>query len=76
MLSLALRHRPQDFGIVLDPEGWTSLSGLIEALRQKPPFRDVTLMDVIVIQKSFDKKRFEIDEVGDRIRAYYGHSIV
>jgi putative RNA 2'-phosphotransferase len=74
-LSLALRHRPQDFGIVLDSEGWAPLSILIDSLRERPAFRDLTLVDIEMILGNFEKKRFELDESGDRIRAYYGHSV-
>lgn len=74
-LSLALRHRPQDFDIELDPEGWTSLPDLLDSLRERPAFRDVTLVDIELILGGFEKKRFEVDEKMSRIRAYYGHSI-
>jgi putative RNA 2'-phosphotransferase len=74
-LSLALRHRPQDFGIELDPEGWTSLPDLLDSLQERPAFRDVTLVDIEMILGKFDKKRFELDAKGERIRAYYGHSV-
>ena len=71
-VALALRHRPEEFGIELDPEGWTSLPDLVEALQERQGFRDVTRMDLEAIQGTFEKKRFEIE--GDRIRAFYGHS--
>jgi putative RNA 2'-phosphotransferase len=74
-MSLILRHKPERFGVQLDSEGWTSLTGLLEALRHQPIFRDVSLVDIDLIQSSIDKVRFEVDMAGDRIRAYYGHSI-
>lgn len=33
-LSLVLRHQPDKIGITLDDAGWTSVDGLLEAMRQ------------------------------------------
>jgi putative RNA 2'-phosphotransferase len=75
-LALILRHQPERFGLVLDEEGWASLSEVMEILRGLPNFRWATRADVmeIVEKGSGDgKRRFEVE--GDRIRARYGHSI-
>ena len=59
----------------MDPEGWTSLPDLLDSLQKRSAFRDVTLVDIELILGKFDKKRFELDAKGERIRAYYGHSV-
>lgn len=74
-LIKALRHRPEDLGIQLDPQGWTSLSGVLEALRKRTKYKDATLGQLKQHLRESDKKRYEIDEKNNRIRAYYGHSI-
>ena len=66
MISYALRHKPEEFGIVLDENGWVDLDVFLRAVK-------VTREDVDSIIAQSEKKRFEI--VGNRIRATYGHSI-
>jgi len=72
-ISYALRHRPEEYGLSLDAEGWVRTDALLAALNTKtvrnPP---ATIDDVRHIIDSFEKKRFEIR--GDSIRATYGHS--
>ncbi|MBI4552608.1 MAG: RNA 2'-phosphotransferase [Candidatus Latescibacteria bacterium] len=70
LLSLMLRHKPEMFGLRLDPQGFASLTDVVAAARQKLP--DVTEDQVRDIVEDAEKKRFEI--TGDRIRARYGHS--
>lgn len=72
LLSLILRHRPGDFGLALDEEGFLSIADLLEAIREEPG-RGVTEDDLRRIVAGSDKKRFEI--VGDTIRACYGHTV-
>jgi putative RNA 2'-phosphotransferase len=75
-LALILRHQPERFGLVLDEEGWTSLSEVLEILRGLPNFRWATRADVMQLVEQGsgdDKRRFEVEE--DRIRARYGHSV-
>ena len=75
-LALILRHQPERFGLVLDEEGWASLSEVMEILRGLPNFRWATRADVLeIVEKGSGdgKRRFEVE--GDRIRARYGHSV-
>lgn len=75
-LSLILRHQPERFGLLLDGEGWASLSEVLEILRGLPNFRWATRADVmeVVEEGAGDgKRRFEVE--GNRIRARYGHSL-
>ncbi len=32
-ISYALRHRPQEYGLVLDENGWVGIENLLKALR-------------------------------------------
>ncbi|MFD1885217.1 RNA 2'-phosphotransferase [Paenibacillus wenxiniae] len=72
-MSFVLRHRPEDYGIVLDPEdGSCLLQQLVEALTTHGDAGTVTEDELREVVAHSDKQRFEIN--GDRIRARYGHS--
>lgn len=73
-MSLMLRHKPTEFGLTLDAEGFTPLNELLEAITSSG-HGDVTLDDIInvVEHNEPEKKRFTIVE--NDIRANYGHSI-
>jgi len=66
-VSHALRHKPWLYELELDPEGWTPVADLLDALPS------VTRDDLVAMMAAADKQRFELD--GDRIRALYGHSV-
>ena len=73
-ISYALRHSPESFGLEMDSKGFVDIDALICGLNELQAFeRDITRRDIEYIMKIMEKKRFEI--VGDKIRAYYGHSI-
>ena len=73
-MSHALRHAPEEYGIVLDAQGWTQYDKFLEALsRKSPALRDINKFTVEKIMKESDKARYEIR--GNRIRACYGHSL-
>lgn len=73
ILALALRHKPELFGIAVDNQGWADLEKLSAGLTAHFPalpaspdrIRDFVARDVV--------ERFEIR--GERIRALYGHSL-
>lgn len=71
-LSLVLRHKPEEIGLVLDPEGWADLDQLIQLAGNKGVA--LTRELVVEIVSTSDKKRFAIDPTGVRIRANQGHS--
>src|ERR1700744_5560895 len=71
IVSHALRHEPQSYGLKLDNEGWVLLFDLVSALN---------LTGVQVDEKTFfemvehsKKKRHQV--LNNKIRAYYGHSV-
>jgi putative RNA 2'-phosphotransferase len=81
ILSYALRHNPLKYNLVLDKEGWISISELLTALslhhhdhhhhsnRWLCHIEKQNLEEMIARS---DKVRFEIKD--DKIRALYGHS--
>jgi putative RNA 2'-phosphotransferase len=73
LLSLMLRHRPEEFGLELDPEGFAPIDDVLRALKKQ--FPEVSEADLRRVVESVDpgKGRFSILD-GD-IRANYGHSI-
>ncbi len=70
LLSLMLRHRPDEFGIEVDEYGSADLEAVVAALQDRDP--DITLGGVESVVNDSTKKRFEI--VDGRVRARYGHS--
>lgn len=73
-MSYALRHRPEEFGLTLDKDGWTSVEDLIKGIiENNTKFGGIGVDDIIYVVESDDKKRYEIN--GEKIRAVYGHSI-
>lgn len=72
-LALVLRHDPGKIGVELDDAGWVSVDVLLAAIKARGRQFDRAQLDQVVAQN--DKKRFEFDESGTRIRASQGHSI-
>lgn len=72
-ISYALRHAPWEYELELDSEGWVSLEQLIESLARNPKWKNLCSNDVENMIANSIKKRHEIS--GDRIKAFYGHSI-
>jgi putative RNA 2'-phosphotransferase len=79
ILSYALRHNPLKYNLVLDKEGWTSISELLIALSLHHDYhhsnrrlRHIEKQNLEEMIAGSDKVRFEIKD--DKIRALYGHS--
>jgi putative RNA 2'-phosphotransferase len=70
-MSYILRHNPEEFGIVLDPEGYTEISDLVNALHTRFDFVEESHVRSIVLTD--EKQRYKID--CSRICANYGHSV-
>jgi putative RNA 2'-phosphotransferase len=72
-ISHALRHKPAEYGLKLDTEGWVEIEDLLTALRKRrSAWQYVSLADIMTIIAESEKQRFELRD--DRIRAFYGHS--
>lgn len=67
-MSLILRHKPEEIGIVLDDNGYTSVSILLEKL-------NIDIQDLDWIVDNNNKKRFAFNSDKTLIRANQGHSI-
>ncbi len=80
ILSYALRHNPLKYNLVLDKEGWTSISELLIALslhhyhhhHLNRWLRHIEKQNLEEMIARSDKVRFEIRD--SKIRALYGHS--
>ena len=73
LMSYILRHHPEEFGLVLDQEGFVSLKELHQAIIEEKDWSFVRISHIKDIVNFSDKKRFETK--GDKIRASYGHSL-
>lgn len=72
-ISYALRHAPWEYELEMDEEGWVPIEQLLDALHRKNDWKSITQEDIQQMIDISEKKRHEI--VGNRIRAFYGHSI-
>lgn len=72
-ISYALRHKPEEFNLKLDKEGWVDFDVFCKALAEHKPTIYVDKETIEKIIAESDKKRFEL--VDGKIRATYGHSI-
>lgn len=72
-MSYWLRHKPQAGGIILDDQGWTDVSSLLDALNKKGTPTDFDLLERVVSQSG--KNRFELSQNKEKIRARQGHSV-
>lgn len=71
-LSLILRHKPEEAGVVLDEHGWANVDELIEGVSKKYEI-DLDILEEIV--RTDDKQRYSFNEDHTLIRANQGHSI-
>jgi putative RNA 2'-phosphotransferase len=73
LLSLLLRHKPEEIGLTLDAEGWADVNELLERLRKTGKTRSKD--DLRQVVASNDKKRFSFNDDETKIRANQGHSL-
>jgi putative RNA 2'-phosphotransferase len=71
-LSLVLRHRPDDYGLAMDEQGWVDFESLIDVLVAEDIVAETAEADVMELVEGSERRRFQVD--GNRIRALYGHS--
>ena len=73
-VSHALRHEPWLYELELDPEGWTPVGQLLNALQAEwPEWQCLSAADLASMIEESLKPRHEIK--CDKIRAVYGHSV-
>jgi putative RNA 2'-phosphotransferase len=73
LMSLILRHQPDQFGVVLDGEGYTPLNDLLDAIRRTRP--DVSIDDLRAVVERVEPRKQRYSIAGEDIRANYGHSL-
>jgi putative RNA 2'-phosphotransferase len=71
-LSLVLRHRPDEYGLRMDPQGWVDFEDLIDVLAAEDILGENAEETVEELVEGSERRRFEIRD--GRIRALYGHS--
>lgn len=69
-LTFILRHKPKDYPLAIDSEGFAVWRDVVDLVQQR--FYDVTDGQIRALIAGAEKKRFEIR--GDKVRATYGHS--
>lgn len=69
-LSFLLRHRPADYPLQFDRQGYVSWDDLVAMVQDR--FPEITMEEIQGIIEGSDKKRFELNE--EKVRATYGHS--
>ncbi|MCL4116055.1 UNVERIFIED_CONTAM: hypothetical protein GTU68_003732 [Idotea baltica] len=72
IISHALRHEPELYGLTLDNEGWVEINELLLSLQKKRDWKDLCINDIETMINLSSKKRHEL--INGKIRAYYGHS--
>ena len=72
-LSLVLRHKPHELGIVLDQNGWADVPELLQKMQQKGFDINLEILQTIVANNN--KQRFKLNSDASKIRANQGHSV-
>jgi len=74
LLSLVLRHKPEEIGLTLDKQGWADVDDLIDKINSNTDYvTDMGELERVVA--SSDKQRFTFNDDKTKIRANQGHSI-
>jgi putative RNA 2'-phosphotransferase len=73
LLAVMLRHKPDEFGLTLDADGFADTDAVWKEVERRYPgvYSHADLLKVVEGDGQ-GKKRYEM--VGERIRALYGHS--
>jgi len=69
-LSFLLRHRPEDYPLRFDSQGFVAWGELLGRVQER--FPEITEEELLSVVEGSDKKRFELFE--GKVRATYGHS--
>ena len=73
LLSLVLRHKPEEIGITLDKNGWADVKDLLKGMAARG--NKITMAELEDMVANNDKQRFAFNETKTKIRANQGHSI-
>ncbi|MBI4525105.1 MAG: RNA 2'-phosphotransferase [Deltaproteobacteria bacterium] len=69
-MTFLLRHRPADYSLSFDRQGYVPWDDLVQILRRR--FPELNEQDIVQVIDGSEKKRFELR--GTKVRATYGHS--
>jgi len=72
-LSLVLRHKPEEIGLVLDINGWANIDELM--IKTNVYGIQINLEFLKEIVSTNEKKRFSFNDDFTKIRANQGHSV-
>jgi len=73
VVSHALRHQPDLYGLQLDQEGWVDIMAVVNSLKNKQKYHSIEERDIYTMVEKASKKRHEIKN--GQIKALYGHSL-
>jgi putative RNA 2'-phosphotransferase len=73
LMAYVLRHRPDEFGLVLDEDGFVSLKELQQAIAEEEGWSHVRLSHITEAAYSNNREHFEIKD--ERIRHSLPHNI-
>jgi putative RNA 2'-phosphotransferase len=71
-LSLVLRHRPSEYGLSMDDEGWIDFDDLVDIVVAEDILAENVEEEILQLVEESSRRRFEV--ANGRIRALYGHS--
>jgi putative RNA 2'-phosphotransferase len=69
-LSYLLRHKPKEYPLAFDPQGFVRWSEVVDLVQER--YCEATEQEIHAVVTESEKKRFEM--VDDKVRATYGHS--
>lgn len=69
-LSYLLRHRPKEYPLAFDAQGFVAWSEVVALVQDR--YEEATESDIRAVVTDSEKERFELR--GDKVRATYGHS--
>lgn len=74
IMSGILRHFPDQFGVMMDDNGWVSILDLVEAIKtRKIGLHWLRPLHIEAIVETDEKNRYQVD--GEMVRATYAHTI-
>jgi putative RNA 2'-phosphotransferase len=73
LMTYILQHRPDEFGLVLDLDGFISIQELRQAIAEEEGWSHVRRSHIMEVAYTSERERFEVQD--DKIRAPFGHSL-
>ena len=73
LMIYILQHRPDEFGLVLDEDGYISLKDLLQAIAEEEGWSYVRRSHIMEVASTSGRDRFEVQD--EKIRATNGHSL-